>query len=451
MTRMERDCLWLAEADSDSDESPALSGSVHADVCVVGGGFSGLWTALRVLSLEPVTRVVLIEAGRCGGAASGRNGGFALSWWSKLPTLVKRAGREEAIRLAQASTDAIGEIEWCGVDARFRRGGWLWTATSRAQLGAWEEAMEAGAPLEPLSAAELAARTGSEVHVGGVFEREAATVQPALLARGLRREALSRGVAVYERSPMVSLDREAGVVRTPGGSVRADSIVLATNAWLAGVPELRRSLAVVSSDVVASAPLPEALRASGWTGGEAISDSRLMVRYWRVTADGRVVLGRGGGALAYGGRFDFHDPPVRRTDPVAAELPVLVPAAVGAPIEYAWGGAVDRSADGMPFFGLLADGRARVVYGAGFSGNGVAPSVVGARVMASLALRRSDEWSGCALVRDEPPGGFPPEPVRFLGGALVRRAVGRKERLEGEGRAPSAVTRGLAGLAPKGR
>jgi glycine/D-amino acid oxidase-like deaminating enzyme len=136
---------------------------------------------------------------------------------------------------------------------------------------------------------------------------------------------------------------------------------------------------------------------------------------------------------------------------VAAELPRLVPATAGVPIEYAWGGAVDRSGDGLPFFGLLADGRTRVVYGAGFSGNGVAPTVLGARVMASLALRRSDEWSGCALVRASPPGGFPPEPVRFAGGALVRRAVGRKERLEDAGRNASAATRLLAGLAPKGR
>ncbi len=190
-----RNCLWLAEA-SDADESPALRGSVEADVCVVGGGYSGLWTALRVLELEPAARVVLIEAGRCGGAASGRNGGFALSWWPKLPTLLKLAGREEAERLAQASTDAISELEACGVEAGFRRGGWLWTATSRAQLGAWEDAAAAGAPLEPLSASELAARTGADVHLGGVFEREAATVQPALLARGLRRLAIASGVSV---------------------------------------------------------------------------------------------------------------------------------------------------------------------------------------------------------------------------------------------------------------
>ncbi|MEA2422705.1 MAG: hypothetical protein QOF55_1804 [Thermoleophilaceae bacterium] len=444
---MEPSCLWLEEADRDL-EAP-LSGSVEADVCIVGGGYSGLWTALRVLDLEPGARVVLLEARRCGAAASGRNGGFAMSLWSKLPTLVKRCGRAEALRLAAASAAAVDEIGALA-DVGFRRGGWLWTATSAAQVGAWEAAAAAGAPLEPLDASSLGTITGSSVHLAGVRDAGAATVQPALLARALRRLAIERGVAVHERSPMLSLDRDSGLVRTPGGSVRAGAIVLASGAWLAGVPELRRALVVVSSDVVASEPIPDALRESGWEGGEAISDSRLMVRYWRVSPDGRVVLGRGAGALAYGARFDFDDPAPRRAGAVAAELPWLVPAARGARVTHRWGGAVDRSVDGLPFFGRLP-GRARVVYGAGFSGNGVGPTVLGSRVMASLALARDDEWSGCALARGVPEARFPPEPVRFLGGALVRRAVGRRERLETAGRRAGAVTRALASLAPKGR
>ena len=451
MTPMERTCLWLAEAGARTEESRPLAGAVEADVCVVGGGYTGLWTALRVLELEPAATVVLLEARRCGAAASGRNGGFALSWWAKLPTLVKRAGREEALRLARASADAVGELgDFCAresVEADFRHGGWVWAASSPAQLGAWQEAAESAPDaFEPLDAAALRRRLGTDALHGGVYERSAATVQPALLARGLRRVAIEQGVRVHERSPMVSLDRDAGVVFTPGGLVRAGAIVLATNAWLAGVPELARSLAVVSSDVVATEPIPDALRASGWTGGESISDGRQMVRYWRTTRDGRVVLGRGGGALAYGARFQFDDPG-ERAALVAEELPRLVPAAAGARVTHAWGGAVDRSVDGLPFFGLMPC-RARVAFGAGFSGNGVAPCVVGGRVLASLALGRDDEWSGCALAGGAPAGRFPPEPARFLGGALVRRAVERKERIESNGGRAGALTRGLASLAP---
>jgi glycine/D-amino acid oxidase-like deaminating enzyme len=299
-------------------------------------------------------------------------------------------------------------------------------------------AVDAGAPFEPVGA--------SAGHLGGVIDRSSGTVHPARLVQALRARALSQGVTIHERTPMVDLDRDAGVVRTPGGSVRADAVVLATNAWLAGIPELSRALAVVSSDVVATEPLPD----SSWAGGACFSDSRMMVRYWRASPDGRVVLGRGGGALAYGAGFDFDDPPARRTAAVAEELPRLVPAARGVPVEYAWGGAVDRSVDGLPFFGLLP-GRARVVYGAGFSGNGVGPCVIGGRVMASLALGRDDEWSSCGLARGVPEGRFPPEPIRYLGGQLVRRAVGRKERIEHSGGRADPLTRGLASLVPKGR
>jgi glycine/D-amino acid oxidase-like deaminating enzyme len=178
----------------------------------------------------------------------------------------------------------------------------------------------------------------------------------------------------------------------------------------------------------------------------------MMVRYWRATADGRVLLGRGGGALAYGARglSRLHAPPAARLGAVAAELPRLVPATRAARITHGWGGAVDRSVDGLPFFGRLP-GRARIVYGAGFSGNGVGPSVIGGRVLASMALGRDDEWSGCGLARGVPAARLPPEPVRFLGGQAVRRAVGRKERIETDGGSAGPVVRGLAALAPKGR
>jgi glycine/D-amino acid oxidase-like deaminating enzyme len=418
-------CLWLAQVDS--PECPPLERDVSADVCVVGGGYSGLWTALAAASSG--ARVVLVEAQRCGDGASGRNGGFALSWWAKLPALIARCGRDEAVRLAEASAAALDELPG------FQRGGWQWTATTSVQPAPWDAAVAAGAPFAAVT--------------GGVIDRAAGTVHPARLVQALRADALARGVAVFERTPMVSLDRDAGVVRTPSGSVRADAVVLATNAWLAGAPELRRAIAAVSSDVVATAPLPGG---PDWSEGACLSDSRMQVRYWRASPDARVVLGRGGGALAYGTHVSsFDDPPARRTAAVAAELPSLVPAARGVPVEYAWGGAVDRSADGLPFFGVLP-GRARVVYGVGFSGNGVGPCVVGGRVMASLALRRSDEWSQCGLARGVPDGvRFPPEPIRYLGGQLVLRAVGRKERIEHGGGRPGPIARGLASLAPKAR
>jgi putative aminophosphonate oxidoreductase len=452
--------FWLQEAlrEEEGGDAPELLEAIEADVCIVGGGYTGLWSALRIKELEPDATVVLLEADICGGGPSGRNGGFALSWWPKIETLIKRTGEEEALRLVKASEAAVEAIgafcEQEGIEAHFHQGGWLWTATSPAQVGSWDEAVRIAEsygehPFETLSAEEMQARTGSPVHLGAAFEANSAKVQPALLARGLRRVALERGVRIHERTSMVELDREAGVVRTPSGSVRAEAVVLALNAWAIKIRELSRAVVVLSSDMVATAPMPERLEESGWTGGETISNARLMVHYYRTTRDGRVAMGRGTGRLAYGDRvnsgFDYNE---HQTRDLKHDLAWLVPAAEGVPITNAWGGPIDRTLDGFPFCGSLP-GRSRIVYGTGYSGNGVAPSYTIAKVLASSALARDDEWSSSGLNRGVP-ARFPPEPIRFVGGLVVRQAVRRKEGREDRGLSVDPITRKVASLAPSG-
>ena len=269
--------LWLQEAMADGFEpAPRLDGDVRADVCIVGGGYTGLWTALRLKELDPSLDVALVEADICGGGASGRNGGFVLSWWAKFESLEKLCGTEEALRLCRASADAVAGIgEFCRtnrIDAHFRHDGWIWAAVNREQMGSWSSeaaALERAAarphPFVELSAEETAARTGSAVHIGAVFEPTGATVQPALLAFGLRRVAMERDVRIHEGSPMTGL--EAGVVRCERGSVRAERVVLATNAWGIRFSEIRRRILVVGSDIVATDPIPDRLREIGWTDG----------------------------------------------------------------------------------------------------------------------------------------------------------------------------------------
>jgi glycine/D-amino acid oxidase-like deaminating enzyme len=453
--------LWLQEAlgAEDGVASTELVETTRADICVVGGGYTGLWTALRIAELEPGASIALVEADICGGGPSGRNGGFALSWWPKVETLIKRVGEEEALRLVRISAAAVDELgAFCereGIDAHYRRGGWLWTATSPAQLGSWEGAVEAAArageePFELLSAEEVQRRTGSPVHLGAVFEAGAATVQPALLARGLRRVAAARGVRIYERSPMVELDRERGIVRTPSGSVEAGAVVLATGAWLAGVPELKRAVVAVASDMVATAPMPERLEEAGWTGGESISNCRLMVHYYRTTRDGRIAFGQGGHRHVLGGRVndDFLGESASAARHLRRDLVHYVPYAEGVEVTHAWGGPIDRTADGAPVFGRLP-GRVPIVYAVGYSGNGVAPCLTAGKILASSALGRDDEWSGSGLNRGVT-GRFPPEPIRYVGGFVVRAAVKRKESREDVGRSVDPLTRRIAGLAPQG-
>ncbi len=446
--------LWLQEALAGADDAPRLEGNVRADVCVVGGGYTGLWTALRLKELEPSCDVAVVEADVCGGGASGRNGGFVMSWWHKFSSLAKLVGTEEALRLARAAEKAVGEIgAFCaehGIDAGYRADGWLWAASSPAQVGAWRgtvaELERTGVrPFEELAPAAIDERAGTSTLLAGILEPTMATVQPALLARGLRRVALERGVRIFERSPMTGLDRWPPRVRTPGGSISAGKLVLATGAWSARVRELRRALIVVSSDIVATEPLTE----PAVPDGLGISDSRLRVHYWRGTRDGRLVLGKGGGTLAFAGRVGsaFEGASPRKAE-VTAGLRALYPALASVPVATSWAGPIDRTVTGLPFFGPLG-GRPEILAGVGYSGVGVCQSLLGGRILASLALERDDEWSAAGLVRG-PAGTFPPEPVRLVGGILVRSAVTRKERAEDAGRTAGRLTLALASLAPPG-
>ena len=448
---------WLREAIAEPP-SPALAGDTSAEVCIVGGGFTGLWTALRIKELEPSRDVVILEADVCGAGASGRNGGFAMTFWHQFLALERVCGTGEALRLARASADAVREIgDFCAehrIEVQFRAEGWLWTATNRSQIGAWTETLAAIArdgehPFEALSPAEVAARGGSARHLAGVFEAGCATVHPALLARGLRRVALARGVRIFEGSPVLGLDRSPVLeVHCRGGRVRSRSVVIAMNAWAARLRELRRSVVTVASDLVLTEPVPERLQALGVRTGISISDSRLMVHYYRPTPDGRMAFGKGGGSLSFasrvGDRFDGSSP---RAAWVAAGMRATYPELANVPLAASWSGPIDRTVDGLPFFTSL--GRPDLVCGLGFSGNGVGPTVLGGRILASLALGREDKWSGCGLVRAAPTG-LPPEPLRYLGGRIVRSAVARKERAEDEGRAPSWLDRRLSDLAPAG-
>ena len=451
--------LWLEEALQGDDEAPRLTGDARADICIVGGGYTGLWTAIRLKEQDPALEVVLVEGDICGGGASGRNGGFVLSWWAKFASLKKVCGGDEAVRLARASAEAVDGIgAFCaehGIDAHYRRDGWLWAATSEAQLGAWEETLAAIAaygeqPFERLEPEQVAGRAGEQTHLGGVYEPTAATVQPALLARGLRRVAAEQGVRIFERSPMTRLERSRPPrVVTADGVVTAAKVVLALNAWGAALPELRRYVVVIASDIVATAPARERLEEIGWTNGTCISDSRMLVNYYRTTLDGRLVFGRGGGKLAFGGNvgtaFDGSSP---RADAVERSMRGLYPSLRAVPVTHDWMGPIDRTQVGLPFFSRLG-GREDIVYGLGYSGNGVGPTYLGGRILASLALGLDDDWSRAGLVRD-PVGRFPPEPLRYLGGRLVRSAVERKEDAEDRGGRAGRVTLLLADLAPSG-
>jgi glycine/D-amino acid oxidase-like deaminating enzyme len=455
--------LWLDDAARVAPFSwTPLTESRSSDVVIVGGGYTGLWTALSIRQWDPGARVCLLEGDLCGSGASGRNGGFAVGWWSKIGSLTKALGAQDGVSVARLVSGGVDTIEETfqarGIDVHFQRGGWLWTASSPAQADAWKSTVAAAERVgvkafEVLDADEIARRTGSPTHVGGVLDASGGTVHPGLLVRALRAAAIAAGVEVFERSPVAEVTSGDKVrVRTQGGSVvTADRCVLALNAWMAHLDAFRQSTVVVSSDMIATEPVPELLDAIGWRGGEGISDSHLMLNYLIRTRDGRVAFGRGGGTLAWNGHISAsfeHSPPQQRI--LRQHLIRLLPALRDARVTHAWAGAVDRTMSGLPYFGSVGK-DARVFAGIGYSGTGVAPCVAGGKMLAATVLGATNEWTdAAAALRRVQSGRLPPEPIRYLGGLIVQGAVARKERAEDEGRRPPPFTRTIARFVPGG-
>jgi glycine/D-amino acid oxidase-like deaminating enzyme len=254
---------------------------------------------------------------------------------------------------------------------------------------------------------------------------------------------LDRGVRIHERTAAVRLrPRRPVVVETPGGRIRAGRAVLATNAWAARWPSLRRVVLVRGSYIVLTAPAPERLQELGWIGGECICDVRTALHYFRTTPDGRIAFGGVGRTRGtrIGPGYD-HDPVSLRW--VAEGLHRLLPSFRDVPIEEGWGGAVDVSATRHPWFGTLPPGT--VHYGVGYTGHGVAQSHLGGRALSALALDADDPVRALPMVEREPKR-FPPPVITSPGAFLVQSAILRKDRLDDAGRRPGWVTRFLAAL-----
>lgn len=443
-------------ADLAPERAPRLVGNHKCDVAIVGGGYVGLWTAIETKRRSPDSDVVVLERDHCGCAASGRNSGFALSWWAKAETLRKLLGDDAAVEICTGSSDCIDLLEgFCEENSvAFRRSGWICAATAPVQVGRWRPMIascrELGAePFQELTREELRARVDSPRHEGGFIDATAGLLDPGQLVRALRKHALAAGVRIFEGTPALSIDGTGPLdITTPAGAMQADQAVLAINAWAAGWRATRSLVVGIASDLIATAPDPDALQRANWTGYEGVTDARQMLHVYRPTPDGRVTLGLGGGGVAYGGKVNrrfFSNPSA--VPGARRQLEDLFPDSIGRlPITHSWSAVVDRSATGMPVIGRF-DHNPAVIFAVGWSGNGVATSIYGAKMISSALAGIDDEWARSPLWK-LPRGKFPPEPLRYLGGQLVRRAVARAEDLEDAGRRADPLTRGLAGLAP---
>jgi len=432
--------VWLDSAVAPPARG-ALRGALHADLAVVGGGFTGLWTAFRALEREPGRTVVVVEGARVASAASGRNGGFVdASLTHGLANGVARFGSEieRLEELGMANLDGIeATVAREGIDCGFERTGSIDVATAPWQAaaiaGSARLARSHGEDVEVLERSALRDRIDSPTYLGGlVHRRSTALVDPARLAWGLAAAVESRGAVLLEQSPVAALETDGRRVRLVGveGSVTADHVVVATSAFRPLLRRVRRRVIPVYDYVLATEPLEASRRASlRWHGREGLADMGNQFHYYRLTPDDRVLFG-GFDAIYY---FNGAMGPAREVrhatfSRLAAHFIETFPQLDGVRFTHAWGGAIDTCSRFCAFFGTAQ--RGRVAYAAGFTGLGVGASRFAADVLLDLVAGVPSELTELEMVRTAPLP-FPPEPLRSAVVAMTRRSIARADADDG--------------------
>ncbi|MGN9795084.1 NAD(P)/FAD-dependent oxidoreductase [Streptomyces sp. OZ13] len=429
--------FWL-EDPGKPEPLPALAGDERCDLLVVGGGYSGLWTALLAKERDPARDVVLIEGREAGWAASGRNGGFCAAslthglgnglarWPDELTKLEELGGRN-----LDAIEEAVGRYR---IDCDFERTGEIDVATEPHQLAELhemhQEATRLGfTGLELLDADAMRAEVDSPTFLGGLWDRRGvAMLHPAKLAWGLRRACLELGVRIYENTPGLRLTPSGPgiVVRTPYGRVLAHRVALGTNVFPSLIRRVRAYTVPVYDYALMTEPLSAAQLASvGWKRRQGLGDSANQFHYFRITADNRILWGGYDAVYPFGGKVRAemdHRPETYLK--LASHFFRCFPQLEGLRFSHAWGGAIDTCTRFSAFFGTAHGGK--VAYAAGFTGLGVGATRFGADVMLDLLSGERTERTELKMVRSKPLP-FPPEPVAWAGIGLTKWAMARAD------------------------
>jgi glycine/D-amino acid oxidase-like deaminating enzyme len=432
--------FWLDQLPPREPRAP-LRGSREADVCVVGGGLTGLWTAYELRRADPQLEVVVLEAERIGFGASGRSGGLVLGGvlgGGELGAWERRGGAGAARTMALALRDTVAQIGEMlvreQIECDWRAGGALVVAQTPAQLQRLRAERERELSLggeelarRLLDPEQLRARVNVSGALGALYTPHGARVQPARLAAGLAEAAERAGAVVFEGSRVRAL--APGSVQTDEGSVRARHLVLATEAYSAELPGLHRRLLALSGGMLVTEPLPgEAWELLGWSEGEALLDAAHLYSYAQRTADGRIALGvRGVEYRPRPGAAAQRAVRGRSLATLRARLGFLFPSLAGGPIARSWQGVLGLSREGLPSVGL--DHRSGIAHAGGYAGGGLAASNLAGRTLRDLILGHDSDlarlpWVGPA------PRDWGPRPLRAFAARELRRLYRSADRRE---------------------
>ena len=445
--------LWHETAGDDWTPRPALPGDTDVDVAVVGAGFTGLWTAYYLAEADPSLRIAVLEAEVAGYGASGRNGGWCSALFpASLAKLTRLADREAALAQHRAMRDTVDEVARVsaaeGIDAHVAKGGTIALARNRAQWRrACAEVDEARAwgrdetDVRLLGESEARKILDGAGTVGATYTPDCAAIHPARLVRGLATAVERRGVRIYEQTRATAI--RPGRVRTANGTVRADTVIRATEGYTGGLQGHRRVLAPVYSLIIATEPLdPELWGEIGLARRETFTDHRHLIVYGQRTADDRLVFGGRGAPYHLGSRiraeFDRDERVFMR---LYAALMDLFPVLAGTRVTHAWGGALGIPRDWCASVGL--DRSTGLGWAGGYVGDGVSTTNLAGRTVRDLVLGDDTEltrlpWVGHRSRRWEP------EPLRWLGINTALRATALADAEERLTRHPSLVARAVS-------
>lgn len=447
MRPIEQTCYWLANRRA--SPSPGLERNIHCDVVIVGGGLTGLWTALFLKELSPNTEIVLLEANVLAYGASGRNAGMLSETVDHTHALaIQHFGEDDARRLALLGQKNVDDMAaWLGrkgIDCDLELTGRLMVALTEGQLA---ECARTVATVERLgvtnhrllTAAEVRARLDSPLYLGGVHVAGGGILNPVKLVDGLRREAERLGVRIVEQYMVDSVRRNAHgvVVHAARGTLHAARMVLATNAYSHHLfPQLLRRFIPLYDYILVSDPVSAAQLATiGWAGREGVTDGRTFFNYYRLTRDDRILWGTSEATYYPGNEVGpSHDHSPGHYQSLRASFERHFPRFGPIEFPYAWGGPIAATTRMTPFFGSLE--RGRVVYGLGYTGHGLGTTRLAGQILAHLVLERPSDLTRLPLVTHRP-FPYPPEPIRRVAVGAVTRALRRVD----QGRRSSPVLR----------
>ncbi|MCQ4630108.1 FAD-binding oxidoreductase [Shinella sp. CPCC 100929] len=416
--------FWYADIGGIPQKRPPLPGDREADVCIIGAGYTGLWTAYYLKKADPTLNIVVLEREFAGFGGSGRNGGWLSGGfsWSR-EKYAKTSSRGAVVDMQNAMAGTVDEVERVtraeGIDADLIRVDKLVAATNAAQLARVREeyqfALDWQMPperLQLLSAQEAAKRINIADVKGAVLYRNMARVQPAKLVRGLAKVVESLGVAIYEGTSVTSFEK--GRVSTDRGTVRAKSIIRATEGFSAGLPGYERTWLALNSAQIVTEPVPEALwKEIGWAGHELLGDAAHAYCYAQRTREGRITMGGRGVPYRYGSKTDVNGQTQQATiDALHGILTRLLPQTKSLKIDHAWCGVLGVPRDWCTTAGF--DRSTGIGWAGGYVGLGVSSSNLAGRTLTDLVLNRETALTGLPWV-NRTVRKWEPEPFRWLG------------------------------------